>query len=74
MLKVLIFEDDGILQSIKWKSKTNQLLISGGNNTVERYFLLYNYNNNSYTDLVGITQGVVIDMAFSPDDSHLYFI
>ena len=62
------------MKSIRWKSKTPQLAISGGNDTNQRYFVLYNYNQKKYTNLTDLAEAVVIDMAFSPDDTHMYFI
>ena len=36
--------------------------------------MLYDYLKDKYTNLTNLTEQVVTDMAFSPDDTHMYFI
>lgn len=63
-----------MVRSIRWKSKTSELAISGGNSNQIRYLLLYNYTKNTYKNITNLTSNVVVDLAFSPDDTHMYFI
>ena len=39
-----------------------------------RYLFLYNYTKNTYQNITNLASAVVIDMAFSSDDTHMYFI
>jgi len=62
------------ISSIEWNPNIDdQLAISGGNST-DTFFLLYDYSEQTELDLSFITNALVIDMAFSPDGSTLYYI